>query len=132
MGTVPATPDGLSSMCRISTDSAKSASRVALEPSMYLNSASPSTYPLAQGAHSNPVLDLSAVRDSPAKTREVSLEGLGHFANIERPWELPPKEFLAQWRRSRSSSLPGNSSTATPGTPQRSVSHMHDVSVPQS
>jgi hypothetical protein len=53
------------------------------------------------------------------------------FAGVEKPWELPPEEFLARWRRSRVSTLPSNASTiAGLGTPSRSVSQLQDISVP--
>merc|ERR1712039_227684 len=66
------------------------------------------------------------------ETRELSVDRICQVDNMERPWELPPQEFLARWRRSRASVLPdfGGSGTTGSGASLRSVSQIHDFNVP--
>lgn len=54
-----------------------------------------------------------------------------HTGVAARPWELPPEDFLALWRRSRTAVLPGGGASGAT-TPLRNSSNGHDMAVPQS
>lgn len=76
----------------------------------------------------------AATGASSGKTPVQAGSGRGDRAGgVQRPWEFPPQEFLALWRRSRTSVLPGgvgNAAVLGSETPPRHVSHAQEIDAP--
>jgi len=131
-GTVAPHPDGASSVCRISTESTAFASSGRNALGAGLSRPSEPATATAAGAGGGEASLLQTVSPfSSCSVRSVCVEssnGTGETASTTattgagkadpagsvRPWELPPKEFLALWRHSRGSVLPGTRSATPP------------------
>lgn len=92
----------------------------------------------SSGAFGNVTCDTAsttATRNCSAKNMQASSSASGQTADAPRPWELPPQDFLALWRRSRSSVLPAgvpSSDVSGSATPSRTISQVQDIAVPAS